>query len=178
MMERQELQKLADFIKHFEIHWNLFVRRYIRFKELENSVTYGEFDYCTYFDMLIVHIRAMCIESPNLKSNYTIQNMLRRIDKPELAQKIDDELEKPLIEALIDKDTENPLTLRKAIKILSDGFICHYDNFDGEKDIQRGIAIAIEGNLKNKFNSRNIYSLVNTMVECVEDGFFGKEITD
>lgn len=171
-MEQKEFLELEDFIRHFEIHWRLFLKRYIRYKELEASATEDNFDYSTYFDMLIVQVRAMCIESANLKNNYTIQNLMRKIAKDELAKCIDDELEKPLLEILIDKNTGNPMTLKRAIKILADGFICHYDNFDGGKDIERGLAIAIESNLKNPFNDVNLHSLVKVLIECINKGFF------
>lgn len=172
VLENGELYELAEFIRHFEIHWKLFLKRYERYLELEATASVNNFDYCTYFDMLIVQVRAMCIESANLKNNYTIQNLMRKIAEEELAKCIDDELQKPLLEILIDNNTGSPMTLKKAIKILADGFICHYDNFDGEKDIERGIAIAIESNLKNPFNDVNLHSLVNVLIECINEGFF------
>lgn len=167
-----ELREISDFIRHFEINWNLFLKRYTRYKELEENATIDNFDYSTYFDILVVQIRAMCIENELLKNNYTVQNVLRRIGEEKLAEKIDFELERPLSEIFVDKSTGKPITLRNSIKMLADKFICHYDNFDGEKDVQREIAISIEANLKNIVKDVNIHTFINMLIECINKGFF------
>ncbi len=91
-----ELMSLAEFIEHFNVHYKLLLRRYRRFKEIDD-VFNTDIDVITYLDMIVVQLRAMCIESPCLKKNYTAQTLLRKVGKDELADKIDAMLEEPFI---------------------------------------------------------------------------------
>ena len=73
-----ELMSLAEYIEHFNIHYRLLLRRYARFKEIDD-VFNTDIDVITYLDMIVVQLRAMCIESPRLKKNYTAQILLRKV---------------------------------------------------------------------------------------------------
>lgn len=174
MKNEYEQEELLDYIKHFEVHWRLFLKRYKRYMKLQKLRNNDDLDANTYFDMLIVQIRAMCIENSKLKNNYTVQNVLKKIGREELASKIDNVLDMPFREYIIDKSTGNPITIKKVIKILADGFICHYDNFDGERDIERSFAIVIENNLRNPYYSVNLEFIISVVIDCVEQGFFNK----
>lgn len=70
---------LGEYIHHFNVHYNILLRRYQRFVEIDEPLN-NDIDISTYFDMIIVQLRAMCIESPKLKNNYTAQILLRKIE--------------------------------------------------------------------------------------------------
>jgi hypothetical protein len=122
-----------------------------------------DIDVSTYFDMIIVQLRAMCIESPNLRRNYTAQILLRKVGEDELADKIDNMLEQPFIAG-------SDMTVKKAIKILADGFICHYDNFDGPGVETLGMALVIEKRLRNPYDKINLKYIMEVLMECIGEG--------
>lgn len=159
-----ELIALAEFIEHFNVHYNLLLRRYARFKEV-NDIHNIDIDVITYLDIIVVQLRAMCIESQNLKKNYTAQNLLRKVGETELADKLDAMLEEEFLEGVMD------LTIRKALKILADQFICHYDNFDGwnGKDVW-AIASIIEKELRSPYGRHNLDYIMQTVIDCVGKG--------
>jgi len=85
----------------------------------------GTLGYWTYYDVILIQIRGMFIESPNRKKNYTIQNYLISLGQKEIADEIDNYLKKELYDSM---------TLKEAIKVSVDKFIVHYDKVD-EKEI-------------------------------------------
>ena len=93
--EKEELL-LLEYIKNFKMHYKLLLRRYRRYKEIY-LIDNTDIDQITYFDMIIVQLRAMCIESPGLKDNFTVQNLFHRLGKEELVEKIDNMLDESLI---------------------------------------------------------------------------------
>lgn len=113
--------------------------------------------------MIIVQLRAMCIESPKLKNNYTAQILLRKIGEHELADRIDTMLDQPFIAG-------SDMTVRKAIKILADGFICHYDNFDDPASETWGMALVIEKRLRNPYDKINLKYIMEVLMECIGEG--------
>lgn len=140
-----------EYIKYFDIHYSLLLRRYERFREI-NKIQNHDIDVITYFDMIVVQLRAMCIENDRLKKNYTAQILLRKLNKPKLA----DELDAMLNEEFMDGFTD--FTIRNALKFLADGFICHYDNIDKTEKNGLGLAIIIEKQLKNPI-TKSIWSI-------------------
>ena len=157
-----ELMSLAEYIEHFNVHYKLLLRRYVRFKEIDDIYN-TDIDVITYLDMIVVQLRAMCIESPRLKNNYTAQILLRKLGEEELAKKIEDMLEEPFI-------PESDFTIRKAIKTLADGFICHYDNFDGLDSDGWYFAETIEKRLRNPYDSANLDYIMRTVIDCLGEG--------
>lgn len=157
-----EIAAVGQYIKHFNIHYNILLRRYQRFVEIDEPMN-DDIDVSTYFDMIIVQLRAMCIESPNLKSNYTAQILLRKVGENELADKIDNMLEQPFIAG-------SDMTVKKAIKTLADGFICHYDNFDGSGVEMLGMAQVIEKRLRNPYDKINLKYIMEVLMECIGEG--------
>ncbi|NLZ36696.1 MAG: hypothetical protein GX897_04375 [Clostridiales bacterium] len=157
-----ELLQLAKFIDHFNVHYRLLLRRYKRFKEIDD-ITNTDIDVITYLDMIVVQLRAMCIESPNLKENYTAQNLLRKVGEEELASEIDKMLEEPFIPC-------SDFTIRKALKTLADCFICHYDNFDTPNDNGWYFAETIEKRLRNPYDTANLDYIMNKLVSCIGEG--------
>ena len=157
-----ELMSLAEYIEHFNVHYKLLLRRYVRFKEIDDIYN-TDIDVITYLDMIVVQLRAMCIESPRLKNNYTAQILLRTLGEEDLAKKIEDMLEEPFI-------PESDFTIRKAIKTLADGFICHYDNFDGLDSDGWYFAETIEKRLRNPYDSANLDYIMRTVIDCLGEG--------
>ena len=157
-----ELMSLAEYIEHFNIHYRLLLRRYARFKEIDD-VFNTDIDVITYLDMIVVQLRAMCIESPRLKKNYTAQILLRKVGEGELAERIDTMLEEPFI-------PESDFTIRKALKTLADGFICHYDNFDGIEVDGWHFAEIIEKRLRNPYDMPNLDYIMKTIIDCLGEG--------
>lgn len=102
------LTALAEYIDHFNVHYRLLLRRYKRFQEIDDIYN-TDIDVITYLDMIVVQLRAMCIESPHLKSNYTAQILLRKLGESEFADRLDKMLEEPFIEV-------TDFTIRKALK--------------------------------------------------------------
>lgn len=161
------IQEKAIFIKHFSTHVKLLLNRYVKYQQLE-KVNNDDIDVGTYFDIIIVQLRALCIESQNLEKNYTVQNALRKFGKNEYADRIDELLDEPFLDA---KDKEgNTFTTRKALKILADKFICHYDNFDNNSE-GWGMGLVIEKRLMNPFNYPNLDSIVMGIVKNINEGF-------
>ena len=157
-----ELMSLAEYIEHFNIHYRLLLRRYARFKEIDD-VFNTDIDVITYLDMIVVQLRAMCIESPRLKKNYTAQILLRKVGEGELAERIDTMLEEPFI-------PESDFTIRKALKTLADGFICHYDNFDGIDVDGWSFAEIIEKRLRNPYDMPNLDYIMKNIIDCLREG--------
>lgn len=161
--DSDSLLGLGEYIEHFAIHYRLLLKRYKRFKEIDN-IHNTDIDVITYLDMIVVQIRAMCIESQNLKENYTAQTLLRKLGKNDLADKIDNMLNEPFI-------PETDFSIRTAIKRLADGFICHYDNFDGKKSDGWYYAETIEKRLRNPYDHANLDYIMKTILECISEGF-------
>lgn len=158
----EEVAALGEYIHHFNVYYNILLRRYQRFVEVDEPLN-NDIDISTYFDMIIVQLRAMCIESPKLKNNYTAQILLRKIGEHELADRIDTMLDQPFIAG-------SDMTVRKAIKILADGFICHYDNFDGPAAETWGMALVIEKRLRNPYDKINLKYIMEVLMECIGEG--------
>lgn len=160
----EDLMLLCEFLKHFNTHYTLLLQRYVRFKAID-EVYNTDIDISTYFDMIIVQLRAICIERPDLKNNYTAQILLRKVGEFQLADKLDAMLEEPFLEDVMD------LTIRKAIKTLADQFICHYDNFDsGDGKDAWAMHSIIEQQLRSPYNTHNLDYIMDTLIGCIGEG--------
>ena len=153
------LMELNEFIKNFNIHYKLLLRRYERFKEI-NDIHNKDIDVITYLDIIVVQLRAMCIESKNYKKNYTAQILLRKTGKNEAADRLDALLEERFIPS-------TDFTIRIALKTLADGFICHYDNFDSPQKDKLSLAEIIEKKLRNPYDEKNLDYIMNTLLSCI-----------
>ncbi len=155
--------KLVEYIENFNIHFALLLRRYRRFREI-NRIDNKDIDVITFFDMIIVQLRAMCIENERYKSNYTAQILLRKVGEGTLADKIDNMLSQEFLVGCTD------FTVKTAIKTLADEFICHYDNFDGEKLHALSLAQIIEKQLKNPYDKTNLDYIMKVLIDCIGEG--------
>lgn len=158
--EKEELL-LLEYIKNFKMHYKLLLRRYRRYKEIYR-IDNTDIDQITYFDMIIVQLRAMCIESPGLKDNFTVQNLFHRLGKEELVEKIDNMLDESLI-------GDGDFTIRKSLKTVADKLVCHYDYFD-IRDGLLAISETIEANLQNPYVNENLDHIMNVLMSCVKEG--------
>ena len=165
-MTLEEYLEIQPFIKHFCMHFDLLMRRYERFKEI-NDPHNTDIDVITYLDMIIVQLRAMCIESSNLKNNYTAQNLLRKVGKQDLAEKIDAMLNETFYAG-------REYTIREALKRLADKLICHYDNFDGENELDLAVSDILMNNLRNPYEDKNLKYIMGILTSCVREGLYTK----
>lgn len=159
------------FVKNFESNLNLLKRRYERFKEINNPLN-SDIDVSTYFDMIIVQLRAMCIENDRNGNNYTIQILLQKIGKSEEAEKINKMFNRYFFSVDLDSDeiVENDssdLSIKKALKFLADKVICHYDNFDDHPSTWGAIE-AIISHLRNPFCCTNLDYIIKTIFDSVD----------
>lgn len=161
-MSQQEIMDYIQFVVHFNVHYKLLVERYKHLVAIDRPGM--NLDISTYQDMIVVQIRAMFIESANLQNNYTGQNLLRILGEPELAEKIDTFLDSPFNEIYAD------LSIRKALKTMADKFICHNDNFDGNKVDFWGLQQSIESQLRNPYIKPNLFSIMDTLISIVGQG--------
>jgi hypothetical protein len=114
--------------------------------------------------MIVVQLRAMCIENERYRDNYTAQILLRKIGQETLAQKIDDMLCEDFYDGSIKVD------IKTALKILADNFICHYDNFDGDDLHKLSLADIFMNRLRNPHENMNLDYIMQTLVECIGEG--------
>jgi len=157
------------FTNNFYSNLILLKLRYERFKEI-NEPGNPDIDVSTYFDMIIVQLRAMCIENERYKNNYTIQILLQKIGKDEEAKKINKMLDKYLFDDPEDDSTEasDHLSIRKAIKFLADKVICHYDNFD-DCPTEKGLIEALISHLRNPYWHINLDYIMKIIFDCVDN---------
>ncbi len=161
--ECYEHLKLLEYIEHFNVHFSLLLSRYKRFKEI-NKLNNNDIDVITYLDMIVVQLRAMCIENERYKENYTAQILLRKAGEEELAQKIDDMLNEDFYDGSLQ------VKVRTALKILADEFICHYDNFDGENLHRLSLADIFMNHLRNPYEKINLDYIMKVLVNCIGEG--------
>ena len=152
------LEQLGIFIENFNIHYSLLLKRYARFKEIDYPQNL-DVDVMTYLDMILVQIRSFCIEKG--KNNYTAQSLLKRLGREDLAERIDYMLAEKFF------DYRDDLTVRNAIKTLTDRFVCHYDAFDRESEVQSEL---IEQQLRNPYVKHNLSYIMKILTECIGEG--------
>lgn len=160
-----EILELFEYIEHFNIHFRLLLRRYKRFKEIYSFSNATNIDVITYIDMIIVQLRAMCIENERYKNNYTGPNFyFDKIGEDALANNID----KMLSEEFYDGSIQ--VSIKTALKIVADEFICHYDNFDGEKSHRISLAEIFINRLISPYEEKNLDYIMKVLINCIGDG--------
>lgn len=131
-------KNFSKFEKRFFNNFDLLIARANKLKDLKP----GTLDYWTYYDATLTQIRAMFIETPSRKKNYTFQNYLINIGQVEISKEIDNYLDKHLYENI---------SFRDAVKVSVDKFIVHYDKVSTEEVTieQKCRAKLTESNNKN-----------------------------
>lgn len=72
--EIKEVAEIGEYIYHFNVHYNILLRRYQRFIEIDEPLN-DDIDIFTYFDMVIVQLRALCIEIGLRKSGQVVSHL-------------------------------------------------------------------------------------------------------
>lgn len=173
--EKQEdnLLELMLYQDKFMKNFYLLLRRYKRFKEVDKQGN-RDIDVVTYFDIIMVQIRALLIENPVYKKNYTAQIFLKNFKRQELSKKIDDMLETQFFEEeMFIIKTKNggkekiPLTIKEVIKILTDKFICHYDSLEGNCICDLADADFYMNRFRDPWFKNNLDYIMDIIISCV-----------
>ena len=159
-----EMVELFEYIEHFNIHFKLLLRRYKRLKDIYSIQNAKDIDVITYIDMILVQLRAMCIENERYKNNYTAQILLRKIGEEDLANKIDEMLNEEFY------DGSMQVNIKTALKILTDGFICHYDNFDKDKSYKISLSDIFINILLSPYEEKNLDYIMKVLIDCIGEG--------
>lgn len=130
----EEIEKKLKYLKHWEDTCCIFIERYLKFKKLDRISE--RMDWETYFDILLVHLRAFCFENERYEKNLTLQNALKELNKWEEIKKLKEYLDRPVLEeegesvyrVILTKNGDyQDLTIRVAVKYITDKLICHND---------------------------------------------------
>lgn len=154
------LDQLSLFIKNFNMHYSLLLRRYKRFKEI-NEPQNTDIDIMTYLDLILVQLRSICLEYEKYHNNYTAQNLLHKLGRDDLADAINAMLEEQFF------DYRNNCTVREAIKILTDDYVCHYDSIEEDELAWSGM---IEKQLRNPYIKRNLDYIIQVLMKNIGEG--------
>ena len=157
---RNAMDQIIVFIDHFDIHYRLLLRRYKRFKEVDIPQS-RDIDVITYLDMILVQLRSMCLEQDKYKNNYTVQNLFHRLGRDDLADRINAMLDEQFFEY------RSGCSIRDAIKILTDDYVCHYDAFDTDGIVQSEI---IEQQLRNPYIQHNLDYIMKVLIDSIGEG--------
>ena len=152
-------------------YFNLLKARIDKFKELER----GTIDFKTYFDIILIQIRAMCIENETKKNNHTLQNFFRINGYEKFATEIIEYFNQVMLDGSLKE-----LTLRETIKTTTDRFIAHYDTitgsstddldfeFDSKRTFYRFICEKELSRQDGFLNIFDIFSYLESRVEVVQ----------
>ena len=147
--------EFSIFIKEYSFNMDLLSYRLQKFEKTSQD---NRFEYLTIFDSIIVQLRAIMLE--NRQSNYTIQTYYRYHGQEAIALAIDKYLDEPFDAAdsqAKEEGNESYRSLRKALKLLSDKFICHYDKITL---LDKGSADYISSMLSNPKGKRYLRNIL------------------
>lgn len=140
-----------------------------KFKEMRSFVGDPESsqqEFYVYFDSILVQFRAMILDRVLDKGKkqyiyterYSFQNYLIRNNKEVQFKQLEKFLDSQFLEKIEKKgDTEEIFTIRKAIKRITDKYICH-----SEKDTEN---YYIEDHLVNPYSEFYILKIINIVLE-------------
>lgn len=123
--ERQETV-FSPTVGAVQLNLGMLYERMRRLCAISSREDYVE--WMTYFEMIIVQLRALCCERKKCLKNFTIQGLLYRIGESEDANALDRFLDETVVGEL----KNERLSLRNAIKLIADKFVCHYDDYQQE----------------------------------------------
>lgn len=153
----EERYQFIERMKLFDSYVRILVQRYDRFNKISLQDT---LDWFTYFDIIIVQLRALCVENARYSTNHTLQVTLRKLGREDLGDRIDNFLESTLIW------DETPL--KEAIKFIADKFICHYDDVDlGDRALEH----SLRGALSNPQGRYGLSVVIKEIVEIINEAY-------
>lgn len=121
---------LREYISYFNEYYGLLLERYERYKELRKTTNEITLDIETYFDILIVQLRSMLLETRDNQNvafgNYTIRNIIFLGEDTSPWNDIESMLNEVLISG---EGAMDNCKVKDALKIIADKSICHHDNF-------------------------------------------------
>ena len=168
-LSHDELMKFAKFSSKFICNLNLLKRRINKFLSLPkiSKTQEEECEWFTYYDAILVQVRALLIESKSRKKNYTLQNYLRLLNREKIADILDAYLDSDFDDEVVDKDTGKPLSIRSVIKFVADKFICHYDYTEDVDVILENKISKILTNL-DCYEKNNIHKILLIIVDIMK----------
>ena len=162
-IEKEKYQR--RFIDHFQFSIELLALRLDKFKMISTKdLRENKTELFTYFDIIIVQLRAMFIENERYKTNYTFQNYLSLIGQEDKIEKITQYLNKPFIDENYTDKSGGVISIKTAIKILSDQYICHYDDTTYE---EKSLVHLISTQLANIRNN-SVYNIERIITNILD----------
>ena len=151
-------------VRAFERNFITLINRNRRLKSLHGDPE----AWWTYFDAILVQLRAICIENnDNVDKNYTVQGVLRRLGCEELREDFND-----FLGQMFCLNEDEHFSYRDIVKKLVDKFICHYDNYD---ITEHSNAVTLEERNKlvdfliNKGHLDNLISKIGEVIQSAID---------
>lgn len=138
------------YLKQFSFNIDMLNYRLGRLSNIDTLDSMNKMEYQMVFDSVMSLLRALLLESPELKKNFTIQNYLREINMPDKATKIDEYLNQPF--------DWGETSIRNALKFIIDKFICHVDDVSVE-DI--ALCDALISHLENPYSTTNLKKIID-----------------
>lgn len=155
--------ELARFISQFSLNMDLLSYKLSKLKSIDPKNKEYHFEYLLLADSVIVQFRAMLLE--NKTSNYTFQAYFKNIKREDIAVKIDQYLDQGFNaydQEQKDAGEVNYRSIRKAMKFISDKFICHFDNVT---DMDIGNANYIMAETANPYSDRYINKMLSDIID-------------
>ena len=158
-LKEEVIIAIMEHIEVFNEYYQQFLDCYDRFVELRNANPYC-LDTETYFDMLVVQLRSLLLESNNAPvglENYTFQSILKLVeDKKQGFMIINRLLKTPMYTS---KDMKE-CTIEYALKSISNKSLCHYNNFHREDKYSYELIRMLRSDLINSEKEINIDYIV------------------
>lgn len=156
----------------FEVYlFNLDLLKYRldKLSKIDVSDKNNKFEFFTYFDALIVQIRAMFLEKES--KNFTFQSFLNTINRSDLVEKVETFFEEPFdgMDLQNRNDGLEYRSIKKVIKFITDKFVCHND---ATSLIDQGNQNYFVSALTNPYNKRylpKLFGEIFSIFENVED---------
>jgi len=111
-----------------ETFFDKFFKLLIMRKDKLKDTSLDSLAFATYFDMILVQLRAICFENPSKEHNITVQNYLKKLLDNKGKQELDEYFNKDIYFTNAPDAETDQRTLKAAIKIIVDKRIAHNDN--------------------------------------------------
>ncbi|MBE0515392.1 hypothetical protein [Sulfurimonas sp.] len=162
----QEIDKEQKMRESIYFNMQLLSYRLEKLKSINTMEKVNQFEFLTYFDASLVSIRALFLE--NDKKSFSLVNFF---------EKTNNEISLKLLYDLLDssfnaQDEENKIngekyiTLKDALKLLTDKFICHHDK---NSNIKIGNANYIMSILSNKHHKHYLANILERIFSIYSD---------
>lgn len=143
----------------FEVYFfnlDLLKYRLDKLSKIDVSDPNNKFEFFTYFDAVIVQIRAMFLEQKS--KNFTFQSFLKTINRSDLVEKVEAFFDEPFdgMDLQYRNDGLEYRSIRKVIKFITDKFVCHNDSINL---IDQGNQDYFVATLTNPYNRRYLPKL-------------------